>query len=184
MIIPILIGIAVLAVLFVIIVATRPSDFLLTRSATIDAPPPTTFGCVNDFHDWEAWSPWAKLDPAVKNTYSGAASGVGASFSWSGNSKVGQGRMTITESRPDELIRIKLEFEKPFKATNQAEFAFKAEGDKTRVTWSMSGRNNFICKAMGLFMSFDKMIGGQFEKGLSQLNTVAAAAAKSEHAVA
>ncbi|HEX3627114.1 MAG TPA: SRPBCC family protein [Verrucomicrobiae bacterium] len=159
-------------VLFVVIVATRPSNFRITRTGRISAPAGLVFENVNDLHNWEAWSPWAKMDPNAKSTFAGPAAGPGSSMEWAGNNKVGAGRMTIAESRPNDAIRIKLEFFKPFKATNLAEFTFKPEGDQTVVTWSMSGKNNFMGKAIGLFMNCDKMIGGQFEQGLANLNSV------------
>jgi uncharacterized protein YndB with AHSA1/START domain len=169
----ILIGIAVVAVALVALVALQPAGFRVVRSATIAAPAPAVFAQVNDLHNWEAWSPWAKLDPAMTKSYEGAAAGVGAIYSWSGDKQVGEGRTTITESRPDERIRIKLEFVRPFTATNDVEFTFAPEGDNTVVTWSMTGRNSFVAKAVGLFMNMDKMVGGMFEQGLAQLKTVA-----------
>ena len=114
----------------------------------------------------------------ARRRYEGAPAGTGAVYKWAGNNEVGEGRMTMTESRPSDLIRIKLEFLKPFAGTSTAEFTFKPEGDQTAVTWSMFGRNNFIAKAVCLFMSMDKMIGGQFEKGLAQMKSVAEAAPK------
>ncbi len=176
----ILIAVAVIVVVFVIVVATRPDDFRVTRSATIAASPAVVFEQVNDFHKWDAWSPWAKLDPTCKNTFNGASAGVGAGFAWAGNKKVGEGRMTITESQPNNLIRIKLEFLKPFKATNTAEFTFTPQGNQTLVTWNMFGKNNFMSKAFGLFVNCDKMIGGDFEKGLAQLKAVAEASGKNQ----
>ncbi|HYV36065.1 MAG TPA: SRPBCC family protein [Gemmataceae bacterium] len=166
------IAIAIIVLVFVVVVAMRPAEFRIARSASVSAPPSVAFAQVNDFHNWDAWSPWAKLDPAAKNTFDGAPAGTGAIFSWDGNSKVGAGRMTMTESRPSDLIRIKLEFLRPFKATNTAEFTFKPEGDQTVVTWSMTGRNNFVFKAFGLFMNMDKMLGGEFEKGLASMKAV------------
>lgn len=168
----ILIAIAVIIVLFIVLVVTRPDDFHVTRSAKISAPPSAVFTQVNDLRKWDAWSPWAKLDPAAKQTFEGPATGTGASFTWAGNNQVGEGRMTISESRPDELVRFKLEFIKPFAAQNDAEFTFRPEDNETVVTWSMSGKNNFISKAMSLFMDCDKMIGGQFEQGLAQMKSI------------
>ena len=168
----ILIGLAAIIVIFVIIAAMQPADFRITRSAIIAAPPPTVFEQVNDFHKWDEWSPWAKLDPNARNSFDGPAAGVGAGFSWSGNSDVGEGRMTITESKPGELILMKLEFTKPFTATNTTEFTFKPEGNQTAVTWTMSGRNNFMGKAMGLVLNCDKMVGGQFETGFGNLKAI------------
>jgi Polyketide cyclase / dehydrase and lipid transport len=172
MILPILISLAVLVVLFVIIVSLRPSEFRVTRSAAIGVPVDLVFEQVNNLHNWQAWSPWAKLDPNARITYDGPESGVGAAFAWVGNAKIGEGRMTITESRPGEMIRFKLQFLKPFKASNTAEFTFKPDAGQTVVTWSMSGRNNFMRKAVGLFMDCDKMCGCQFEKGLAQMKAL------------
>ena len=173
MLLPILITVAVILALFIIIVAMRPSDFRVTRSITIDAPREVAFEQVNDLHNWEAWSPWAKLDPNAKTTYEGPGAGVGAAFAWSGNAKIGEGRMTITDSRPTELVRFKLEFVKPFKGTNTAEFTFQPEGRQTVVQWTMFGKCNFIAKAFGLFVDCEKMAGAQFEKGLARLEEVA-----------
>ncbi len=157
---------------FLAIVALQPSEFRVVRSGNIAAPTADVFPHVNDFHKWQAWSPWAKLDPMAKNTYAGAPAGQGAIFSWAGDGNVGEGSMTMTESRPNDLISIQLEFRRPFKATNTAEFSFKPDGNQTVVTWSMSGRKNFIVKAFGLFMSMDKMVGAQFEKGLASMKSV------------
>jgi hypothetical protein len=164
--------IAILAV-FAIVIALRPSDFQVARCATIVAPPEAVFPHVNDLHNWEAWSPWLELDPNAKKTYQGPPAGVGASFSWDGNYKVGAGQMTITESRPHELIRFKLDFLRPMKGTNIAEFTFHQDGAQTIVTWSMSGQLNFVAKIFHLIINCDKMVGSQFEKGLAQLGKVA-----------
>jgi uncharacterized protein YndB with AHSA1/START domain len=174
MLILILIVLLAIAAIFIVVVATRPADFSVTRSGTITAPPATVFALVNDFHNWEKWSPWARMDPMAKNSFDGAAAGVGAKFAWAGNAKVGQGRMEVTESRPGELIRITLVFSKPMAATNLTIFTFEPEDYQTAVTWQMSGKNNFIGKAMHLLINCDKMIGGQFEQGLANMNEVVA----------
>lgn len=174
----ILIGLAVIIIVFLVVVAMQPADYRVTRSATIAAPAEVVFAQVNELKKWEAWNPWGKIDPAMKLTYEGPAAGSGAIYSWAGNRQVGEGRMTITESRPNELIRFNLEFFKPMAGTSTSEFTFKPEGDQTVVTWSMAGKNNFIAKAFCLFMNMDKMIGGQFENGLANLKSVAEAAAK------
>jgi hypothetical protein len=171
-----LIGIAVVLAVFAIVVAMQPTAFRIERKATIAAPDSVVFAQVNDFHRWNAWSPWAKLDPAMKETNEGSPAGAGATYSWAGNSKVGEGRMTITESTPNSLVRIRLEFLKPFAATNTAEFRFTPTGGQTTVTWVMTGQNNFMAKAFGLMMNMDKMVGSDFEKGLAQMKTVAEAA--------
>jgi uncharacterized protein YndB with AHSA1/START domain len=159
---------AVLAGL-ILLIATRPAHFCISRSTTIEAPPATIFAHVNQFRAWEAWSPWEKLDPALQRNYEGPVGGEGAVYRWIGNQRVGEGAMTITESRPNALIEIRLEFQKPFACRNAVDFTFKPEGDRTTVTWNMAGQNNFVAKAMHLIMSMDKMVGGQFEQGLAQL---------------
>ena len=174
----ILIGIAVIIIVFLVVVALQPANFRVTRSATIAAPPEAVFPHVNELKKWEAWSPWAKLDPNAKNSFEGPAAGKGAAMSWAGNNDVGEGRMTITESRPTELVHFHLEFFQPMAGTSEAEFTFKLEGNQTAVTWTMTGRNNFIAKAMCLFMNMDTMVGGQFEKGLAQMKSLAEAPAK------
>lgn len=175
MLINILIALVVIVVVFVVIVAMRPSEFRVTRSTAISATPQAIFAQVNDLHQWQGWSPWEKIDPALKRTYEGPPDGTGASYSWVGNNKVGEGRMTITESRPHELVRFRLDFLKPFKGTNTAEFTFEPEGAQTVVTWSMTGKYNFIVKAVGLFLNCEKMMGGEFEKGLANLKSLAEA---------
>ena len=167
-----LISLAVLVVIFLIVAAMQPSDFRITRSAIFAAPATVVFEQVNDFHKWNAWSPWAKMDPDAKNTFEGPPAGIGSGFRWAGNNKVGEGHMTITDSTPDSRIAIRLEFIKPFAAVNTTEFTFKPEGDQTAVTWTMSGKNSFMAKAVTLVMNCDKMVGGQFEQGLANLRPI------------
>ena len=162
-----------------VVVALQPSDFRVSRTATIAAPAPVVFAQVNDFRNWGAWSPWAKVDPAMRQTYEGAPAGAGAIYTWVGNREVGEGRMTIVESRPSDLIRVKLDFAKPLAGTSVAEFTFRPEGDRTAVTWSMTGEKSFVAKAIHLVMSMDRMIGDQFEKGLAAMKTVTEAAPRS-----
>ena len=174
----ILIGIAATILVLIIFISMRPSVFRVSRSTVISAPSEVVFEQVNDLHKWEAWSPWAKMDPTAKNSYEGPAAGTGAVMRWDGNQNVGAGSMTITESRPSEMVAFRLEFLKPFKGTSAAEFTFKPQGNQTAVTWTMTGENNFIAKAIGLFMNCDKMVGGQFDQGLAQLNSIAETIAK------
>ncbi len=165
---------AIAAVIAGICVAAsfQPEDFRIVRSATVKAPAPAVFEQVNNLRNWDSWSPWARLDPSMKKTFTGPEAGAGASYSWSGNSDVGEGRMTITESRPGELVAMKLEFLKPFEATNTAEFTFQSDGEKTTVAWAMSGKNSFMGKVFSLLMNMDKMVGGDFEKGLASLKAI------------
>lgn len=172
----ILIAVAVVLLAFVALVASRPSTFKVERSITIAAPAEVVFPYVNDFHHWGEFSPWEKLDPAMKRTHEGAQAGVGASYHWVGNDQVGEGRMTITESKPHEKVSIKLEFIKPWAATNQTDFILHPTAEGVHFTWAMSGHNNFMSKAFGLFMNMDAMIGKDFEAGLASLKKVSEAA--------
>ena len=174
----ILIGVAALVVLLVLVILTRPSTFHIERQITIAAPPENAFAQVNDFHAWSAWSPWEKLDPAMKRTFDGPPSGAGAQYAWSGNDQVGEGRMTIEKSEKPSQIGIKLEFLKPFAATNQTTFTFAPTAGGSRVTWAMDGENGFMAKAMSIFMDMDKLVGGDFEKGLSGMKIAAESAPK------
>jgi hypothetical protein len=174
----ILIALAAIGVVFVGYVAMQPSEFRVVRTATVAAPTPEVFAQVNDFHNWQAWSPWAKLDPAAKAAFGGPPAGPGAVFTWAGNDKVGEGRMTVTESHPNDLVKIKVDFIKPFEASNTTEFTFRPEGNQTAVTWIMAGRNNFVAKALCLFMNMDRMVGRDMENGLTQLKSVVEAAVR------
>jgi Polyketide cyclase / dehydrase and lipid transport len=173
--------IVVLGVVLVLIVAvlafiaTRPSNFIVERSAIISAPGDVVFGMINDFHQWGQWSPWDKRDLDMKKTYEGPSAGPGASYAWDGNKNVGMGRMTILDCKPGESVSIKLEFFKPFAGTNQTTFKLAPSGAGTRVNWSMAGKYNFMAKVFCLFMDMDKMVGKDFEQGLANLNTVAQA---------
>ncbi len=172
------IGLIVVLAVFAIIVAMQKADYRITRSATMAAPADVIFAQINDFHNWDAWSPWAKLDPNVKNSFEGAPSGTGAIFSWSGNEQVGIGKMTITDSKPSEHVGIKLDFEKPMQSTANVDYNLKAEGEKTNVTWSMDGKKSFLEKAFCMFMDMDKMVGGQMEQGLGKIKEVSEAKSK------
>lgn len=173
----ILLVVLAIVVVFLLVVAAQPSSYTVTRSATINAPPEQVFPLVNDFHEWDKWSPWAKLDPNMQTTYSGAGDGEGAVYSWTGNDDVGEGRMTILRSEPHQHVQIKLEFLKPFESQSITDFSFQSEGGGTAVNWTMSGENNFMAKAFMLFMGgMDKAVGPDFEKGLAQMKSVAEAA--------
>lgn len=165
---------AVLALLSIAaVVAMQPSQFAVTRSILIDAARADVFPHVNNLRKWENWSPWAKLDPEAKSEFEGAEEGIGALMRWDGNKDVGQGNMEIIESIPAEFIKFQLIFLKPMAGTSYATFRFDIENDMTKVSWTMTGHNNFAAKAVGLVMNCDKMIGGYFEKGLAQLKAVA-----------
>lgn len=166
----ILAAVLLMVVVLVVAIVTRPSEFRVTRSAVISAPPAVVYPEVNSLRNWENWSPWAKLDPNATMTFSGPEAGEGAHCAWDGNNKVGAGNQTILESRPDERVRIKLVFLKPMKGENETLITFAPQANDTLVTWSMYGKNNFMGKAMSLFINCDKMMGEQFEQGLRNLN--------------
>jgi hypothetical protein len=171
---PILVAIAAIVALFVAVVATRPAKFRIERSIAIAAPPERAFVQVNDFRNWVGWSPWEKMDPAMKKTFAGAPAGAGAIYSWVGNSKVGEGRMTIERSEEPTIVGLKLEFLKPWQATNATTFSFVAAEGGTKVTWAMEGENRtFGAKAFAVVMNMDKLVGRDFERGLASLKTLA-----------
>lgn len=147
--------------------------YTVERSATIDAPPDRVYAQIADFHNWTKWSPWEDVDPQLKRTYSGADSGTGAVYAWSGNRKAGQGRMEITDASEPSRVHIDLVFEKPWKARNYTWFAVEPEGSGSRVTWSMTGKKTLMTKMMGVFKSMESFLGPDFEKGLARLKAAA-----------
>ncbi|HVY29049.1 MAG TPA: SRPBCC family protein [Polyangiaceae bacterium] len=172
-----LIGVTAALAGLLVVIALQPATFHIERSITMTAPPEAAFAQVNDFHAWRAWSPWEKLDPQMQRSFDGARAGEGAKYAWVGNKEVGEGRMTIEKSEPTQ-IQIKLELLKPFAATNKATFTFAKTAEGTKTTWAMDGNNNFISKAFHLVMDMDKMIGPDFERGLSAMKVAAETSAK------
>jgi hypothetical protein len=165
--------ILLVAIVVVLVLAARkPAGFRIERATSIKAPD-KIFALINDFRNWRAWSPWERMDPNLRRSYSGAERGEGAVYEWEGNSKVGKGRMEIVEAPPPSRVAITLDFLKPFEAHNTAEFTLVPRGDATEVTWAMHGPNLFIGKVMGVFMSMDRMIGKDFEAGLANLKAAA-----------
>lgn len=161
---------------FAVVVAIQPDTYKVTRSISIAAPAETIFPLVNNYHRWDAWSPWAKLDPNMTVSFSGPeAGGEGATYSWKGNRDVGAGKMTTLEANPNRVLRIQLDFTEPFADTGNTIFTFTPSTDSkmTTVTWDMAGNANFIGKAMCLFVSMDSMLGPDFEKGLASLKSLA-----------
>lgn len=175
MILKIILVLVALVGLVCLVAAFQPSTFRIERSLSIAAGPAALFPRLNDLHQVHEWSPWKEKDPNCAYEFSGPAAGVGAAQSWSGNSDVGAGKQTIVESRANELVRLKLEFLKPFEAVCEATYVLKPSGNQTVVTWSMTGNNNFSGKVFCLFMNQDKMVGGEFEKGLANLKRLAEA---------
>ena len=167
--------IAVLLVAALAYAATKPDTFRVQRSTSIKASPEKIFPLVNDLRSHGVWSPWEKKDPAMKRTYSGAASGKGAVYEWDGNKNIGKGRMEITETSPSKVV-FKMDFLKPFEAHHTAEITMAPQGDatnaSTNVTWAIYGTNLFLSKVMSLVFNMDKMIGREFETGLANLKTI------------
>lgn len=168
-------GLVLVIFLVLIYAASRPDTFRVERSISIKAPAEKIFPLIDDFHRWEQWSPWEKVDPALKRTYSGAASGVGAAYAWFGNKEIGQGRMEIIESTPPLRLLIKIDFLAPFEAHNTVEFILRKQGESTVLSHAMFGPSPYLAKLMGLFFSMDKMIGDKFEEGLGSLKALAEA---------
>ncbi len=171
-----LLGLTALALLGVVgalvAAATRPDDFRYERTAVIAAPAATVHAQIDDLHKFQAWNPWATIDPDSQVTFAGPASGVGASFSWAGNSDVGAGTMTIVESKPGELVRCRMDFKAPMEGTSTADFTLEPAPGGTKLTWALHGPNPFLGKVMSLFIDCDKMCGDQFERGFASLRTV------------
>ena len=148
--------------------------FAVSRSTTVIADPARVHGLINSFHEWTAWSPWEDLDPELHRDYTGPDRGVGARYAWSGNRKAGQGSMEITSSTPDE-IGLRLAFLKPFRSSNVVTFSLVPAVDGTEVTWLMTGEQRGLMGLVGRVVSMDKLIGKDFEKGLTRLKAVAEA---------
>jgi uncharacterized protein YndB with AHSA1/START domain len=172
----ILLGVLAVLVVAIAFIASRPSSFVIERSAVVLAQPQRVFPLLNDFHQWSRWSPYEKLDPDMKRTFEGPASGPGASYAWAGNRQAGEGRMKIVEASPGQFVKIDLELQRPFPARSQATFTlFPLEGG-TRVIWSMKGQNGFLGKAMSLVVDMDALVGKDFEQGLANLDKAARSA--------
>lgn len=167
------IAIALVSTALLLYAATKPDTFRVQRSISINAPPERIFPHINDLTKWGAWSPWEKMDPAMKKTHSGAPQGKGAVCEWGDNNQVGNGRMQILESIPPSKILIKLDFIKPFEAHNAAEFTLTAQDGSTTVTWAMFGPQPYMAKVMGIFINCEKLVGPQFETGLANLKAAA-----------
>ncbi len=169
----ILVILVVVIAMILLLAASKPNSYRVERSGTIQAPPERIFPLINDFRNWPQWSPWEKLDPAMKKDLGGPPSGVGSSYAWEGNSKAGKGRMEITESNPPTRVKLNLNFVKPFKSDNVTEFNLQPRDTGTHVHWTMNGPAPMMTKVMMVFMNMDKMIGRDFDEGLANLKRVA-----------
>ncbi len=165
--------VAVLAAAAMAYAATRPDTFEVSRSRSIAAPPEKIFPLINDLHAFNTWNPFLRHDPATKIEYSGPQSGKGAAHAWDGNSQVGKGRIEITESQPATKVGLQLDMLAPMEAHNQVMFTLEPAGQETVVTWAMAGKSNFKSKLMSVIFDMDKMVGGEFDRGLDDLKKLA-----------
>lgn len=149
--------------------STRPDNFAITRKIAINAPPEKIFPLINNFTAWSKWSPWDKLDPALQRTFSGPPEGVGSQYAWKGNDSVGTGRMEITEAAPFSRIAVRLDFLSPMEISNMAIFLLTPSASGTDVEWTMTGKQPFASKVFGVLVDIDKMVGDDFDRGLSAL---------------
>lgn len=170
-----LLGLVAVIAIILVVASFQSDDLNVTRSATINAAPEAVFKVVNDFRQWDAWSPWSKLDPNMKKTLEGPPEGVGAIYKWSGNDEVGEGTTRLVRSESNSKIGMKLEFLRPFEGSSDVEFTFAPEGTGTKITWAMQSKKPFIGKVVGMFMDCEKMCGDQFLEGLANLNKVVTA---------
>ncbi len=167
----ILLGLVAIIAIILVVAAFKSPDFRVERSLTIAAPPEALFGWFNSPKKFDEFNPWLKLDPTAKTEYTGPEAGVDAVATWAGKA-TGKGKATIIESKPNELIRLRMDWIEPLEGVSTVDYSFKPEGDKTTVTWSMYGKSNFMGRLMSIFMDCDSMCGPQFEKGLADLDTL------------
>jgi uncharacterized protein YndB with AHSA1/START domain len=152
--------------------ATRPNTFRLERSTHIKAQPAQVLGLIEDMHHFNRWNPFAQIDPTQTIGYEDITVGVGAAYSWLGK-KSGAGRMEVIEVVPGQRVSMRLDFTRPFVAHNRVDFTATAASEGCQITWAMSGDMAYINKLMSVFASMDKMVGGEFEKGLANLKALA-----------
>ncbi len=176
MLVKILVGLVVIVGAIFIYAAVQPKDYRISREITINAPAEVIFPWINNSKKTSEWMPWASMDPQMTMTYVGPEEGVGAGSKWNSEGKMGVGSATVTESVPNQLVKTKLEYTKPFEGIQFAQIAIASEGTASKVKWSVEGENNIIGRVFCLFMNMDKMIGGSFEQGLSALKTKVEAA--------
>jgi uncharacterized protein YndB with AHSA1/START domain len=167
------IAVGVVIVALLVYATTKPDSFRVQRTKEINAPAERIFPLIANLKSMNTWNPFVEPDPAIKIAYSGPDSGKGAAHTWSGNSKVGEGRIEITETAPPSRVAMQLVMVKPMKADNAVEFTLAPNGRGTNVTWAMSGKQPLLGKLMSLFIDCDRMVGSQFEKGLASLKAIA-----------
>jgi hypothetical protein len=174
-----LLGLAAILAVILIVASFQSDEMNVARSTTIAAPPEAVFKVVNDFRQWDSWSPWTKLDPDMKKTLEGPPEGVGAKYHWdSQKADVGAGTTTLVESKAPEKVGMKIDMVRPMAGSCDAQFTFAPEGTGTKVTWAMQSKKPFVGKVIGLFMDCEKMCGDQFNEGLANLKKVVESAPK------
>jgi uncharacterized protein YndB with AHSA1/START domain len=173
----ILVGLIIVLLVLIVVIASRPSHYRVERSVTASAPVEAVWEQVSGLERWAAWMPWNDLDPAMTKTLTGPKTGVGSAYAWSGNDKVGRGKMEIIAAVPNESVTCRLEFLAPMHDVATTAIGLKAGAGGTVVSWSMEGELGFIGKAMGFVASMDKMIGKDFDTGLARIKNRAETAA-------
>jgi hypothetical protein len=168
----ILLGIVAVIAILAIVIFMQPTEFTIERTASFKAPNSAVYSQINDFRNWDAWSPWAKIDSNMTVTYDGPMLGTGSQYMWNANSDAGSGKMMIIGSIPGKYIEIQLDFYEPLPSSNTMIFTISGDSSQSTVTWTMSGTNNFMAKAFNLFFNNEKMIGADFEKGFASLKTI------------
>lgn len=159
------------------VIATRPSEVHVERTAVIAAAPVDVFAFANDLNLWMKWNPWDAYEPTSVKTFSENPVGVGAWYTWKGE-QVGSGKMTIASTVPDSKVVYDLAFTEPFVANADVSMSFLPDAAGTKVVWSYDAHAGFMEKAAGLFMDMDDMLGKDFEHGLAALGPLAEAASK------
>lgn len=163
---------AVILGFFILYVAMKSPDYVITRQITIHAPAEKIFPFLNNTKLAELWGPWKDVDPDATMSYTGPEEGIGAKTSWVGGKQLGTGSATIVDSVANAKVDIKLEYSKPMAMTQDSEYLITPDGAQNVVSWTVKGQNGFAGRLMSTFVDMDKVVGGMFEKGLAKLKAV------------
>ncbi len=178
----ILYSIGGLALLYVILGLVGPKNYHVERSMVVNGSSDLVWNEVSHFRNWERWSPWQEMEPDVKHIYEGEDGAVGSVMKWEGDkNKTGTGQMTFSAMDPNKKINYDLMFIVPFESKSNGYFTFEgAENNKTKVIWVNEGDISFAMRPMMMFMNMDKMLGGDFERGLFRIDSVVTVAANQQ----
>ncbi|WP_040282437.1 SRPBCC family protein [Psychroserpens damuponensis] len=157
---------------FAIYVAVQPNDYTFNRSKIIKAPVPVVYNVVNDFKEWPRFSPWIEQDKDAILTFDEVTSGVGAGYSWEGEI-LGIGNAKTIDVLNNKKINQEIEFVKPFESISNINWDFEHVEEGTKVTWSMTGKQDFMTKLyVAVAGSIEKNTGPDFERGLFKLDSI------------